>query len=606
MGNDKRQFRADDYVNMLNKYGTAQDNSTAYTFQNDGLVPDMTLTEQYELNGLFSKIIDAPAEEAIKHGFNLGLKQSDVTQYIDDTLDRLEWEEKAATAIKWSRLYGGALGVMLINDGGGIDEPLNYKRIKDIEEIRIYERAVVYPDYSSLYNFDYRDPTRRTTSKFGMPEYYQVNSIYGQFWVHESRCLIFRNGIVPERTMQPFYRFWGIPEYLRIKRELREAITSHGTGVKMLERSVQAIYSMKDLASTLASDEGMDIVVRRLQAIDMARGILNSIAIDNDGESYEFKTIPMAGVKDVIDTTCNMLSAVTNIPQTVLFGRSPAGQNATGLSDLENWYNYIEKIQKLMLRNNLRQLVDIITLAGLAKGKLTDKPDHKIEFNPLWSMSETEKIAADAQRAQTAFQKMQTAQGYLDMGVLRPSEIRKGLAQEDEYNIEELIGEEDIGGDDLWGSSDLPTNPVMPGMKPTGLIGERRAMGNDGGSPGTVGVVVLKDGKVLTGKRTDNFLTCGPGGHIEEGESPKQAAIRETIEEFGIKPTDLRYLGQIDGLDAKYGKPHIFLCTDYTGSPKCKSDEMREAAWMKPCDIVRDCFPPFAASLELLNKKENQ
>jgi hypothetical protein len=40
-----------------------------------------------------------------------------------------------------------------------------------------------------------------------MPEYYQVNSIYGQFWVHESRCLIFRNGVLPERTMQPFYRF---------------------------------------------------------------------------------------------------------------------------------------------------------------------------------------------------------------------------------------------------------------------------------------------------------------------------------------------------------------------------------------------------------------
>jgi phage-related protein (TIGR01555 family) len=341
---------------MLNKYGTAQNNSTAYEFQRDGIVPDMALTEHYELNGLFSKIIDAPAEEALKHGHSLGLKQSEVSQYIYDALDKLEWEEKAATAIKWSRLYGGALGVMLINDGGGIDEPLNWRRIKGIEEIRIYERAVVTPDYTSLYNYNLRDPTRSSTPRFGMPEYYQVNSIYGQFWVHESRCLIFRNGVVPERTLQPFYRFWGIPEYIRIRRELRETVTSHGTGVKMLERSVQAIYSMKDLASLLGTDEGMDIIIKRLQAIDMARGILNSIAIDNDGESYDFKTIPMAGVKDVIDTTCNMLSAVTNIPQTILFGRSPAGQNSTGKSDLENWYNYVEKIQRLMLRNNLRQL----------------------------------------------------------------------------------------------------------------------------------------------------------------------------------------------------------------------------------------------------------
>jgi len=597
----KTQYRADDYVNMLNKYGTAQDNSTAYEFQHDGIVPDMTLTEHYELNGLFAKIIDAPAEEAIKHGYNLGLKESDVTQFLNDTLDRLEWEDKAATAIKWSRLYGGALGVMLINDGGGIDEPLNWRRIKEIEEIRIYERAVIYPDYSSLYNYDYRDPTKSATSRFGTPEYYQVNSIYGQFWVHESRCLIFRNGIVPERTMQPFYRFWGIPEYLRIRRELRETVTSHSTGVKMLERSVQAIYSMKDLASTLSSDEGMDIIVRRLQAIDMARGILNSIAIDNDGESYEFKTIPMAGVKDTIDTTCNMLSAVTNIPQTVLFGRSPAGQNSTGQSDLENWYNYIEKIQKLMLRGNLRRLLDVIVAAGMYKGKIEEQPEIRVTFNPLWSMSETEQAAVDAQRAQTQQAKAQTAQMYLDMGVLKPSEIRRGLAQEGEYQVEELIDDDDIQSEDLWGSEDLPTDPVEPGERSSGEIGERRAA--DGNGAGGVGVVVVKDGRVLCGRRTDNFMICGPGGHIEPGENPKQTAARETMEEFGIHPLELQYYGQIDGLEGKYGKPHVFLCTDFKGTPKCKSDEMREAVWVKPGDLVRDCFPPFAASLELLADK---
>ena len=59
-------------------------------------------------------------------------------------------------------------------------------------------------------------------------------------------------------------------------------------------------------------------------------------------------------MKDVIDTTCNMLSAVTNIPQTILFGRSPAGENSTGDSDFENYYNYIERIQKLMLKKNVR------------------------------------------------------------------------------------------------------------------------------------------------------------------------------------------------------------------------------------------------------------
>ena len=55
-----------------------------------------------------------------------------------------------------------------------------------------------------------------------------------------------------------------------------------------------------------------------------------------------------------------MLSSLTNIPQTLLFGRSPAGMNATGESDLENWYNFVERIQKLMLKPNL-----LVLLGGL-------------------------------------------------------------------------------------------------------------------------------------------------------------------------------------------------------------------------------------------------
>ena len=117
---------------------------------------------------------------------------------------------------------------------------------------------------------------------------------------------------------------------------------------------------MKDLASTLSAEGGDDIVMKRLELIDLARGILNSIAIDKDGEDYDFKSFQFTGVKDVIDATCNMLSAVTNIPQTILFGRSPAGENSTGHSDLENYYNYVEKIQKLMLKKNLSNLLDIL------------------------------------------------------------------------------------------------------------------------------------------------------------------------------------------------------------------------------------------------------
>lgn len=452
-----RPHREDGYVNLLNKYGTKQDNSEAYKFEREPVIPDMQLTGLYEGNGLFSKIIDTPAEEALKHGFDLNLKSDELNAFVEDALDDLEWEERAATAIKWARLYGGALIVMLIDDGRGLEEPVDWEHIRSIDELRVYERSIVQPDYASLYQQDYGGKgVGNRVSKFGQPEYYYVSSIYGFFKVHESRCLVFRNGVLPEQTSNATYLFWGMPEYVRIRRALRETVTAHTDSVKLLERSVQAIYSMKGLASLLTTDDGENQVLKRLQLVDTSRGLLNSIAIDSEGEQYDFKTFQFSGVKDVIDATCNMLSALTNIPQTILFGRSPAGMNATGDSDFESYYNFVEKIQRLMLKRNLRTLLDVVFRAGIASGDVAEEPDYKLEFKPLWSLSDTEQATVDQTKAQTALVKAQTAQAYVDMQALDPTEVRRRLASDEEFDVEDIISEDDE--DDLLQSL-LGTEP---------------------------------------------------------------------------------------------------------------------------------------------------
>lgn len=443
-------FRQDGYTNLLNKYGTKQDNSTAYKYEQEPIVSDMELIKLYEGNGLFTKIIDRPAEEAVKHGFDIDYGDEDIAEYVDDCMDELDFEEKFATAEKWARLYGGAIIVMLVNDGRGLEEPLAKEDIGKLEELRVFERAVVQPDYSGMYQFGMMDITSKR--KFGEPEYYQVFSTYGYFTVHRSRCLVFRNGRLPEQTTNALYRYWGIPEYVKIKNALRECITAHGNGVKLLERSVQAIYKMKNLANMLSTEDGENKVLTRLQVIDMARGILNSIAIDNDGEDYDFKTLPMSGVREVIDTTCNMLSAVTNIPQTILFGRSPAGMNATGDSDLENYYNLVENIQKQNMKANTRTVIDRILQYGAATGEIPTVPKYKMKFAALWSLSEIEQANIDQTKAQTEYIKAQTAQIYMESNAIDPSEVRKSLASEGAFEIEEVLSEEDLNiPDDTFG-----------------------------------------------------------------------------------------------------------------------------------------------------------
>ena len=621
-----RPHREDGYVNLLNKYGTKQDNSEAYKFEREPVIPDMQLTGLYEGNGLFSKIIDTPAEEALKHGFDLNLKSDEVNAFVEDALDDLEWEEKAATAIKWARLYGGALIVMLIDDGRGLEEPVDWEHIRSIDELRVYERSIVQPDSSSLYQQDYGGKgVGNRVSKFGQPEYYYVSSIYGSFKVHESRCLVFHNGVLPEQTSNATYLFWGMPEYVRIRRALRETVTAHTDSVKLLERSVQAIYSMKGLASLLTTDDGENQVLKRLQLVDTSRGLLNSIAIDSEGENYDFKTFQFSGVKDVIDATCNMLSALTNIPQTILFGRSPAGMNATGDSDFESYYNFVEKIQRLMLKRNLRTLLDVVFRAGIASGDVAEEPDYKLEFKPLWSLSDTEQATVDQTKAQTALVKAQTAQAYVDMQALDPTEVRRRLASDEEFDVEDIISEDDE--DDLLQSL-LGTEPstmsdveaaqknIEQGQAPGGE--EQSATVAPTATPPTtnadaadtdygVGVLVVQDGRFLCGTRLKDGSVGGPGGHIEAGESLEDAAIRETREEFGITPKDLMPVAFLSDLKPPYCPSHVFLCTDFDGSIRCADGEMTSPGFITAEKVAElstqnpeRLFPPFAQSITAL------
>lgn len=668
-GKAVRPYRADGYVNMMNKYGTSKDTTEGYRFRAEPVVPDELLTMYYEGNGLFAKIIDTPAEEAIKHGFTLeSTKDQKIEDFYTEALDELDWEETAMTAIRWARLFGGSIAVMMINDGRGIDEPLDWRNIRSIDDIRVYDRSVIQPDYQSMFSYDPRDPFRTRGSRLGMPEFYHVTSRTGSFTVHDSRCLVFQNGILPENTTNSIYQLWGIPEYVRINRAIRDAEVAHGSATKLLDRSVQAVYKMKDLAAELATEEGEDRVLRRLQTIDMARGLLNSITIDSEGEDYDFRQFQFSGVSDVIDSTCNFLSALTSIPQTILFGRSPAGMNATGDADLENWYNYLERIQKRMVKKNLRYLLSVIFQAGVRTGEVDEVPKIKVEFNPLWSLSDTEQADLDQKRAQTQFTRAQTAQLYIDKQVIDPSEVRAKLADSEEFDVENMLDEYDdedlfpdepaeggqVSGDvgqsifeqgqfadyaegtsteehkkDPGGDGEAPAAAPAATKLPQDMSDEERqqsaanapqnrakasvqSVKGDGNTStpedtkACVGVLVVSQGKVLSGTRKTEFghgLICGPGGHIKEGESPKQAAFREAEEEFGISPKELIPLGR-GPMELDTGiQPYIFLCTEYEGEPNCVDGEMADPQFRTLEEIellTPSLFQPFADDVKLL------
>lgn len=509
------EYRADGFSDVMRLYRS----QTAQT--GEVWIPDYDLAEKYQYNGLFSKIIDRPAEEALKHGMEYNVSDADLREFLDDALDRLDWEEKAVTAIRWARLFGGSIIVMLLDDGGGLEEPVNWQDVRSVEELRVYERAIVQPD----------PDTYRT----GKAEYFDVSSTYGgTFRVHRSRCLVFKNGSLPEYGAAQQYYYWGLPEYIRIHKDLSRALKTHTNAANMIEKSVQPVYKQRGLQSMLAGPNGDEMELKRLQVLDASRGIMNTIAVDMEGEDYDFKTFQMTGAKEILESTCNLLSAVTCIPQTILFGRSPAGENATGESDLENYYNFVEGIQKRMLKKNIRTLIKAIVQAGVYDGSIENPGNIKPTFKPLWSLSETEKATVELTKAQRAQVAAQTAQLYIDMQAIQPDEVRQALAKDEQVDVESILDNQpENPQDDGWAAllEGLRAND-NPALEPTGQPGRQGGIMKSGAAEDVIAEDVLaKDGGEGSGNFNHEGRPGKVGGSGEGGGSSSKSESKEKPKE---------------------------------------------------------------------------
>ena len=106
---------------------------------------------------------------------------------------------------------------------------------------------------------------------------------------------------------------------------------------------------------------------------------------------------------------------------------------------------------------------------------------------------------------------------------------------------------------------------------------------------GTMGLFIGRyDHKDASGKRV---LWSLPKGHIEEGETPEQAAIREVAEETGITSSITKSLGVIDFWFMAGGKRihktvHHFMFTEVGGTLLAQESEVDEVSWFPLAEIV--------------------
>lgn len=118
-------------------------------------------------------------------------------------------------------------------------------------------------------------------------------------------------------------------------------------------------------------------------------------------------------------------------------------------------------------------------------------------------------------------------------------------------------------------------------------------------------IIFIKDSQVLLSFRQNTeFLDQQwslPGGRIELGEAPQLGALRESLEEVGVKPITIRFLTQLPdpNVDCQH---YVYVCDDWEGQlTNAEPHLCREVTWFDiekiPC-ICAPTIPPIIAALK--------
>lgn len=343
------------------------------------------LEAAYRSNWVCGKVVDAFAEDMTREGIELmsdELKPDENEKLLKAFELHNIWGEMT-DGIKWGRLYGGCVVVLLV-EGQALNTPLRIETVGkgQFKGILALDRYQVNP---SLQN-----PVTEIGPDLGKPKWYDVapgsKALSGER-IHYSRIIRIDGQTLP----------W------------RQALAENGWGQSVLERlwdrviafdsttegAAQLVYKahlrtlkMKGFREAVAlGGAAFKGIQAQLEMIRQWQSNEGLTVLDLNDE-FETHTYTFAGLSDLMLQFGQQLSGATGIPLVRLFGQAPAGLNSTGESDFRQYYDEIAQQQDQRLRPGVGKILALLhrSLFG------TDLPEgFAFEFVPPWQLTEEEK-----------------------------------------------------------------------------------------------------------------------------------------------------------------------------------------------------------------------
>lgn len=387
------------------------------------------LNSLYRDNWVVQNVVGLMVDDMLREWYKL---KGNVTPEMQDALDRVERQTRTRARLnegmRWGRLYGGAAGLILIKGQEDLSKPLDLDMVfpGSFQGLYILDRwQGVTPNMEVV--FEGGDP---------VPESYSITDARGYTVtnVHHSRLIRFTGRDLPflEKVAE---MYWGESEV----EALYKGVMAHdNVSANMAALTFQAnINTMEVKGLEQLFSIGSSQAQRRFWNVMQAQSVLRSnfgTQLVEEGTKLTNTQYTFTGLQEVYESMCLNLCGASHYPMTKLFGRSPAGMNATGESDLKNYYDYVDSQREAKVRPVLQKLLPVLAMS--AWGFVPDDLD--FTFPPLWTPTATE-------TAEIALKKAQAIRDTFQAGLFQADTAMKELKKlEEETGMFGSLTDEEI------------------------------------------------------------------------------------------------------------------------------------------------------------------
>ncbi|MDW3684893.1 DUF1073 domain-containing protein [Cupriavidus sp. CV2] len=413
----KRFITGDSFQNFEARLGLGANNQASqYSYGFDFISRNrIQLEAMYRSSWVVGQAVDVVADDMTRAGVDIDAELDPGDRHkLTAGTERMAIWDRVNDTIKWGRLYGGAVAVMLI-DGQNPATPLRPQSIGrgQFKGLFVLDRWLVQPTLDDL--------VTDLGPDLGVPKYYDVvadSMALRRQRIHYSRILRI-DGVELPYWQKISENLWGQSVIERLIDRL-VAFDSTTTGVaQLVYRAHLRTLSIDGLRQAIAAGgPALEGILKNVEMIRRLQSIEGMTLIDAK-DTFEAHQYAFSGLDAVLMQFGQQLSGALGIPLVRLFGQSPAGLNSTGESDLRTYYDNIKQQQERRLRSPLTRLFDVMLRSELG----TEPPEgFAYGFTSLWQMSDTEK-------ATVAKTTTETVTAALDAGLVDTSTAMKELRQ---------------------------------------------------------------------------------------------------------------------------------------------------------------------------------